>query len=79
MKNAIFVVVCTWLLVGCADSVRPLASGTPVSGKVWKESRRANVGENSAKPIPSDSKVDVYQELIIIRHNDGSRQVVPMD
>lgn len=46
---------------------------------VWKNSRVAAVSENSGAPIPQDSKVDVYENLIIIRHADGTRQVVPLD
>ena len=79
MKNAILIIACTLFLVGCTDSSKPLDSGTPVSGMVWKQSRLANVSENSATPIPTDSKVDVYEGIIIIRRGDGSRQVVTMD
>jgi hypothetical protein len=46
---------------------------------VWKHSRMATVSENSGVPIPQDSKVDVYESLIIVRHSDGSRQVVPLE
>lgn len=48
-------------------------------GVVWKDSRLAIVSENSGVPIPKDSKVDVYESLIIVRHIYGSRQVVPLE
>jgi hypothetical protein len=79
MKSLIAIVACLCLLVGCSDCSKPLDSGTPVSGMVWKHSLRATVNENSGAPIPQDSRVDVYDSLIIIHLNDGSRQVVPLD
>jgi len=79
MNNIIVIIACVLFLVGCSESPKPLDSGTAVSGTVWKHSRLATVSENSGVPIPQDSKVDVYESLIIIRHSDGSRQVVPLD
>ena len=78
MKDFIVIVACSLFLVGCSQSPRPLDSGTAVGGLVWKHSR-LETGGNSGAPIPPDSKVDVYERLIIIRHSDGSRQIVPLD
>ncbi len=79
MKNIIVIIAGSLFLVGCSESPKPLDSGTAVSGVVWKHPRLATVSENSGTPIPKDSKVDVYESLIIIRHHDGSRQIVPLD
>ena len=79
MKRFLVIIACSLFLAGCSESPKPLDSGTAVSGMVWKNSRVAAVSENSGAPIPQDSKVDVYENLIIIRHADGTRQVVPLD
>lgn len=79
MKRFLVVIACSLFLAGCSESPKPLDSGIAVSGMVWKHSRVAAVSENSGAPIPQDSKVDVYESLIIIRHADGTRQVVPLD
>ena len=62
------------LFAGCSGSPKPLDSGTAVSGEVW-EHAPLRVGA----PIPQGSRVDVYQNLIIIHLSDGSRRVVPLD
>jgi hypothetical protein len=79
MRYAILIVLCSLVFVGCSESPRPLDSGVAVSGTVWKRSLHATVGENTGAPIPQDARVDVFESLIIIRHADGSRQVVPLD
>jgi hypothetical protein len=45
-----------------------------MAGEVW-EHAPLRVGA----PIPQGSRVDVYDNLIIIHLNDGSRRVVPLD
>jgi hypothetical protein len=79
MKSAILVIICSLVLVGCSESPKPIDSGTPISGTVWKHSLRGEAGENLGAPIPQDAKVDVFEKLIIIHLTDGSRQIVPLD
>jgi hypothetical protein len=42
---------------------------------VW-ENPRGSLGSNSGFPIKKGSKVDIYDQLIIIHLEDGTRQVV---
>lgn len=79
MKIIYAIIACFLFLVGCSESHKPLDTGTAISGMIWKHSRLATVSENSGVPIPQDSKVDVYERLIIVSHSDGSRQVVPLE
>jgi len=79
MRYTILVVLCSLVLVGCSESPKPLDSGTPLSGMVWKHSLRATVSENLGTPIPQDARVDVFESIIIIHLADGSRQIVPLD
>ncbi len=69
------------MLSGCSDSdsPKPLDSGAVVSGTVWKHSLHSTVTENSSTDIQKDSRVDIYESVIIIHLADGSRQIVPMD
>jgi hypothetical protein len=62
------------LFSGCSEAQRPVASGNTMAGEVW-EHAPLRVGA----PIPQGSRVDVYDNLIIIHLNDGSRRVVPLD
>lgn len=79
MRDAILIALGSLVLVSCSKSPMPLDSGVAVSGMVWKRSLHAAVSENSGVPIPQDARVDVFEKLIIIRHADGGRQVVPLD
>jgi len=79
MKTTVLIALSSLFLVGCSKSPRPLDSGVAVTGMVWKRSLHAAVSENSGVPIPQDARVDVFEKLIIIRHADGSRQVVPLE
>ena len=69
------------VLTGCSDSdsLRPLDSGTVVTGTVWDNSQHVIATVNSGRDIPKDTRVDIYATLIIIHFADGSRQIVPMD
>ena len=79
MKNAILAILCSLVLAGCSESPKPLDSGTPISGTVWKYPPRAQVNDNAGAPIPHDARVDVFENVIIIHLADGSRQIVPLD
>jgi hypothetical protein len=79
MRSVICVVIAPLVLVGCSESPRPLASGSPLSGTVWKHSLRAAVSENSGAPIPREAQVEVFESVIVIRLPDGSRRIVPLD
>ncbi len=70
------------LAAGCSQPAQPspsqpLATGTAISGMIWKYPRTAASNEGSG--IPQDARVDVYDRLIIIHLADGSRQVVQLD
>ena len=77
MKYTLLVVMFALVLVGCSESPRPLDSGTPISGTVWAHPTGA-VGSNTGTAIPNEARVDVFETVIIIRHADGSRQIVPL-
>lgn len=76
MKIALYISALTisLLAAGCSQ---PLSSGTAISGTIWKYPRTSASNEGSG--FPEDSRVDVYDRLIIIHLADGSRRVVQLD
>lgn len=84
MKIAFFISALTVALLaaGCSRPTQPspsqpLATGTAISGMVWKYPQTAASNEGSV--IPQDARVDLYDQLIIIHLADGSRQIVQLD
>lgn len=80
MKTSILLlaVLTTLLLPACNDTGKPVASGVVVSGLVWKLPR-GGVHSDTGTPIPVDSRVEVYDRLLILHQADGTRKVVPME
>jgi len=71
------VVVSSSLLISCdskSQSNKPIQSGIAESGLVW-ENPRGNLGSNTGTPIKKGSKVDIYDRVIIIHLEDGTKQV----
>jgi hypothetical protein len=53
----------------------PIQSGIVESGLVWESPRGSLVGSNAGTPIKKGSKVDIYDRVIIIHLEDGTKQV----
>ncbi len=65
-------------LVSCdsdQDYSAPIQSGIVESGLVWENPRGSLVGNNTGTPIKKGSKVDIYDLVIIIHLEDGTKQV----
>jgi hypothetical protein len=80
MKNALYILVLAiaFLFAGCSVPSQPICSGTIVSGTVWEHPLSWTLN-NSGSPIPKNTRVDVYEHIIVIHWADGSIQVVPID
>ena len=64
-------------LVSCNSNQHsaPIQSGIVESGLVW-ENPRGSLESNSGFPIKKGSKVDIYDQVIIIHLEDGTKEVV---
>ena len=70
------IILVSSILVSCEDDSqchKPIKSGIIESGLVWKYP--LNSGSNSGLPIKKGSKVDLYENIIIIYLDDGSKQI----
>lgn len=53
---------------GGSSSPRPIAAGTVERGTAWKKpvQRAGEAGENHGNPIPAGSRVEVYDQFILV-------------
>lgn len=57
------------------DYSPPIQSGIVESGLVWENPRGSLVASNKGTPIKKGSRVDIYDRVVIIHLEDGTKQV----
>ncbi len=64
-------------LTSCSDHPRPIVKGKAASGTVWHFSL-ASGQTNNGFGIPVGADVEVYDQVVVIRTEDGITRIAPL-
>jgi|GEM_PF-3191331 len=64
------------LSASCNSKESPLQEGYVVSGMIW-ENPVVKTSDNSGSPIKEASKIEIYNEFVVIYLDDNIKRVVP--